>query len=25
MASYKESLSEAQRWQLVNYIKSLKK
>lgn len=25
MASYKESLSEAQRWQLVNYIKTLKK
>lgn len=25
MASYKESLSETQRWQLVNYLKSLKK
>lgn len=25
MASYKESLSETQRWQLVSYLKSLKK
>ena len=25
MASYKEALSETQRWQLVNYIKTLKK
>ena len=25
MASYKEILSETQRWQLVNYLKSLKK
>ena len=25
MASYKETLSETQRWQLVNYLKSLKK
>lgn len=25
MASYKETLSDIQRWQLVNYIKSLKK
>ena len=25
MASYKESLTDTQRWQLVNYLKSLKK
>jgi len=25
MAGYKETLSETQRWQLVNYLKSLKK
>jgi len=25
MASYKETLSETKRWQLVNYLKSLKK